>query len=317
MSLESPPITRVGLDTPSARKALHSGGPIPASPPDGPSIKQYKAPIAKVTARPPSLPNQMSSSTVVTQSSSSSIKLESSAIDDEKSHKGDGHEKPDEDSQLNLLQQVYDWLEHEKSRRKVSKARRAEATANQALEGEDCPAEEVPLSGSSFSLDKLEKILLQYGGPTNPNALSPVFQPTKRVSRRRPKGLRRGSASESDYTDLEAPVPGVEYFLDNSKTLAYPSSSAADDDVAATTNSKRAKDREAWLIFKTEIMRLTHTLQLRGWRKLPMEAAEDVEVIRLSGALTNAVYVVKPPKTLPPSKSDSGLSQLRSRTPPS
>lgn len=262
----------------------------------------------------------MSSSTVVTQSSSSSIKLDASAIDDDKLPKSDSHEKTDDDTQLNLLQQVYDWLEHEKSRRKVSKARRAEATANQAHEGEDRPVEEAPLSGSSFSLDKLEKILLQYGGPENPNALSPVFQATKRVSRRRPKGLRRGSASESDYTDLEAPVPGVESFLDNSKTLAYPSSSAADDDAAAAAvvnpSSKRVKDREAWLIFKTEIMRLTHTLQLRGWRKLPMNAAEDVEVIRLSGALTNAVYVVKPPRNIPDLKAENGPAQLKSRRPP-
>ncbi|KAJ6160517.1 hypothetical protein N7470_003913 [Penicillium chermesinum] len=257
----------------------------------------------------------MSSSTVVTQSSGSSIKLDaSSAIEDDNMAKSD---KPDDDAQPNLLQQVYDWLEHEKSRRKVSKARRAEATASQASEDEDRPVEGTSSSGSSFSLDKLEKILLQYGGPQNQKAHSPLFQPTKRLNRRRPKGLRRGSASESDYTDVEAPVPGVESFLDNSKTLAYPSSSAADDDIAAAdSNPKRAKDREAWLIFKTDILRLTHTLQLRGWRKLSMDAAQDMEVIRLSGALTNAVYVVKPPKTTPASKTENGHAPLKSTKPP-
>ncbi|KAJ5226300.1 hypothetical protein N7468_007525 [Penicillium chermesinum] len=275
---DSPPITRTSLDSAAARKPLSSSASSPAPAPDAPPIKQYRAPIAKVTARPPSFPNQMSSSTVVTQSSGSSIKLDaSSAIEDDNMAKSD---KPDDDAQPNLLQQVYDWLEHEKSRRKVSKARRAEATASQASEDEDRPVEGTSSSGSSFSLDKLEKILLQYG-------------------------------------DVEAPVPGVESFLDNSKTLAYPSSSAADDDIAAAdSNPKRAKDREAWLIFKTDILRLTHTLQLRGWRKLSMDAAQDMEVIRLSGALTNAVYVVKPPKTTPASKTENGHAPLKSTKPP-
>jgi len=103
----------------------------------------------------------------------------------------------------------------------------------------------------------------------------------------------------------------VEAHLDNSKTLAY-TTGAADDDT--TVSIKRSKEREAWTIFKTEIVRLAHTLQLRGWRKMSMDRAEEVEVQRLSGALTNAVYVVVPPK--PVYKTENGSAPVHTRRPP-
>lgn len=216
----------------------------------------------------------------------------------------EGSEQPThEDSQLSLFHQVYDWLQHEKVRRRSRKTRRAEAVpsnTDSAAVGEDQSLDESHHSSdSTFSLDKLEKILLQYASSRNVDGLG-ALQPVKRTTRRRPKGLRRGSASDSDYTDIDVPVPSVEAFLDNSKTLACPSSVVADNDTTDGSSSpKRAKDREAWLAFKTEIARLAHTLQLRGWRKLLMEQAGEIEVTRLSGALTNAVYVVTPPKHLP------------------
>lgn len=226
----------------------------------------------------------------------------------------------DVDPQLNLFHQVYDWLQHEKVRRKSRKARRHETISDDA--DDTAASEERPLdephhySDSTFSLDKLEKILLQYAGSRNGDGLG-ALPPFKRPTRRRVKGLRRGSASDSDYTDADAPVPSVEAFLDNSKTLAYSSSVAAENDTTdSSSSSKRAKDREAWLIFKTEIARLAHTLQLRGWRKVPMEKAADIDVTRLSGALTNAVYVVAPPKHLPAPKIDNGPGPVVSRKPP-
>ncbi|KAJ5204823.1 uncharacterized protein N7498_005702 [Penicillium cinerascens] len=249
-------------------------------------------------------------------SSQSSVKPDSSTIDDTEQSS-----KTEEDPHLGLLHQVYDWLQHEKTRRQARKARRAEAVSATTEDpasatGEDQQSEEPHHSSeSTFSLDKLEKILLQYGGPGNTNALGALHS-LKRVSRRR-KGLRRGSASESDYTDVEAPVPSVEAWLDNSKTLAYTSGEAADNETDdSSASSKRGKDREAWTVFKTEIVRLAHTLQLRGWRKVPMEHADDIEVVRLSGALTNAVYVVRPPKNLPAPKSENRAGPPVSRKPP-
>jgi choline kinase len=248
-------------------------------------------------------------------SSQSSVKHDASIGDDnEQTSKGD------EDPQMSLFHQVSEWLQHEKVRRKNRKARRAEAASgatDAARESEDFSIDEAPIcSESTFSLDKLEKILLQYSGARTGDALLSI-QPIKRAVRRRPKGLRRGSASESDVTDIEAPVPSVEAVLDNSKTLAYTGGAAEEESNESSTCSKRLKDQEAWLTFKTEIVRIAHTMQLRGWRKVPMEAAGDIRVIRLSGALTNAVYVVEPPKQLPaPSKTTNGSTPLAPRKPP-
>jgi choline kinase len=74
------------------------------------------------------------------------------------------------------------------------------------------------------------------------------------------------------------------------------------------------KERKAWSNFKSEILRLAHTLRLKGWRSIPLENSDDIDVERLSGALTNAVYVISPPKALPPPKTTS-TSIIFKRTP--
>lgn len=48
--------------------------------------------------------------------------------------------------------------------------------------------------------------------------------------------------------------------------------------------------------FKQEILKLAHTLRCKGWRKIPLDEWEGIEVSRISGALTNAVYMVTPPE---------------------
>ncbi|KAL1983594.1 hypothetical protein VTN96DRAFT_10173 [Rasamsonia emersonii] len=166
-----------------------------------------------------------------------------------------------------------------------------------------------------MALDKLEKILLQYAATMK----DPSHAGSKRSIRRRPsrhKGLRRGSASDSDHLDYEPIAPSVDAVLDNSKTLGY-SGGAAGDDVGGDHEQqiKRAKE-EHWLVFKSEILRLTHTLRLKGWRRVPMECSKDMDVTRLSGALTNAVYVVVPPKNIPPPKNPDGTPNLAPRRPP-
>jgi choline kinase len=247
------------------------------------------------------------------------------SLDDQSGAKHDGAQdqsKLEEDTQQGLLHQVYEWLHHEKTRRQNRKARKSEATSHATPES-DAPTEESllerprsnPSSETSFSLDKLEKILLQYA-TTQPGseASSTQRQPIKKQSRRRLKGLRRGSASESELTDAEAPPPGVEAYLDNTKTLAYTGGAAVEENIDSSASVKQAKDADAWVTFKTEIVRIVHTLQLKGWRKVPADLAGNIEVVRLSGALTNAVYVVEPPKHLPPPKTDSNT--LVSRKPP-
>jgi choline kinase len=118
--------------------------------------------------------------------------------------------------------------------------------------------------------------------------------------------MKRGSvvSSDTDYFDgAEDLVPSCEAVLDNSKTMAYGGGGAESlseslDSSQASRSSK--KEKEAWATFKYEIVRITHTLRLKGWRRVPLDESNEIEVTRLSGALTNAVYVVSPPKNIRP-----------------
>lgn len=127
--------------------------------------------------------------------------------------------------------------------------------------------------------------------------------PPKTSRPRHKKTLSRGSlhrtaSSDTDYIDGDVIVPSCDSWLDNSKTLSYTGGSVSTDDLAGNS-MRQERDREAWLTFKNEIIRAAHTLKLKGWRKVPLDAGDSVDVERLSGALTNAVYVVTPPSQLP------------------
>ncbi|GJP95259.1 hypothetical protein CBS115989_2483 [Aspergillus niger] len=240
-------------------------------------------------------------------------------------HERDGISKNgEEDPQNSLFAQVYEWLQREKSKRRSHKATSLATMDGVASDGDDDDDDsasvlvERPLSSgadTTMALDKLEKILIQYA--TSRQGTDSVHL-TRRSGRRRQysKGLRRGSASESDFSDHEAAAPSVDAVLDNSKTLAYSGGGTEDDDNENSVNARRAKDKEAWTLFKSEILRLAHTMQLKGWRKLPMELATDIGVVRLSGALTNAVYVVTPPQNIPVPKAEDGSYSLVPRKPP-
>jgi choline kinase len=83
--------------------------------------------------------------------------------------------------------------------------------------------------------------------------------------------------------------------------MAYGAGGAeSTDDLGSSANSTRKakKEKDAWATFKYEIVRLAHTLKLKGWRRMPLERSKEISVERLSGALTNAVYVVSPPANL-------------------
>jgi choline kinase len=100
-------------------------------------------------------------------------------------------------------------------------------------------------------------------------------------------------SSDTDYFEGEALVPSCDVVLDNTKTLSYNSGSTDD----LSKSETKGKDRD-WKVFKSEIVRLAHTLRLKGWRSVPLDRGAEIEVERLSGALTNAVYVVSPPKDI-------------------
>jgi choline kinase len=229
----------------------------------------------------------------------SSLLSDSSA--DAGSHSHHAHE--------NLLKQVGTWIKHERNRRH---ARRAKRKAAKDGTPDHEPAKDTIGKGSEQaggrarsssesshdedSLDQLAHILEK--------TLSMKPAEAKKRSnhlRRLSTGLKRHSAisMESDYFEsVDQLVPGCEAILDNSKTMAYNIDEPGHERVGELSEKEARKEREAWSKFRAEILRLVHTLKLKGWRKVSMEQSNEIDVQRLSGALTNAVYVVSPPKDL-------------------
>lgn len=225
----------------------------------------------------------------------------------------------------NIIAQVADWLKHEKAKKvlRVSRKRNAPSKIDDATND----AENVPRSSENDSLlhigghtrtpsemsyegvdlDQLEQILslIERGDEslfTPKNDKRDSYFPRHQLSNSR--SFRKssvGASSDRELADNEVLVPSAEVVLDNSKTLAYSSSAAASTVSLPETRKRAVKEREAWLHFKNEIVRLAHTLKLKGWRRVPLDRGGEIYVQRLSGALTNAVYVVSPPNHLPQS----------------
>ncbi|CAK7245106.1 MAG: hypothetical protein STHCBS139747_006674 [Sporothrix thermara] len=181
-------------------------------------------------------------------------------------------------------------------------------------------------TSSEVSLDRLQRIIddnmsalgiesisnymggLRFGGGGGSNGLSAggISNSGRRHSRTLRYHPSRTASSDTEYVDGDVMVPGCDAVLDNSKTLKYTlsstniplSSGRTASDAGSISSRREDKERQAWIKFKNEIIRLAHTLRLKGWRKVPLEAGETISVERLSGALTNAVYVVSPPADL-------------------
>lgn len=222
-----------------------------------------------------------------------------------------------------LIAQVSAWLKQEKARRIARKAKRkapsqAALTLTNTL-ADGAAADLVGEAGSSqerrgsnasdgsIALRQLESILekglslVTSERPPSRKAGHPPHRVSPGLKLRR---LSTAASSDTEYVDGDALVPSCDVVLDNSKTLAY-AGGGAEGEQGLDTPGRVTKDKEAWATFKFEILRLAHTLRLKGWRRIPSEMSGDIEVERLSGALTNAVYVVSPPKHLPPRKTRS------------
>lgn len=228
-----------------------------------------------------------------------------------------------------LLSQVADWLQREKIkretkkprkhhhhhhhlRRKLKKSRPEEATAGEEVEIEDEDSLRRTASNESnssdVSLDRLQRILDDSMAALGLNSISHYNAKLGRRSSHRKKLASRSSqylnraaaSSDTDFVDGDVLVPSCDAVLDNSKTLKY--SQAGPDDSVSVCSKREEKERQAWITFKNEIIRLAHTLRLKGWRRVPLDSGDEIQVERLSGALTNAVYVVTPPENLPESE---------------
>ncbi|EXJ87307.1 hypothetical protein A1O3_04266 [Capronia epimyces CBS 606.96] len=211
-----------------------------------------------------------------------------------------------------VLSQVVDWLQEEKAKRPRRRHRLHHLNSHldhhrhhPKVVGEH--ADEIPSRGddspvdneTDLALEKLENILSGYSAGL-PTLLRPAQRSSSSLVRKGSiarKYKRTSTAPQSSDTEFfgeDILVPSVEAFLDNSKTMAF-TGGAADVDMS---DSAQSRDYVHWVKFKTDIVRLAHTLKLKGWRRIPIDQAQDIEVARLSGALTNAVYVVRPPKNM-------------------
>lgn len=221
-----------------------------------------------------------------------------------------------------MLNQVVDWLQEEKSNRQKRKHHRRHLIPHHHHHTPSLPGD--PLSDDSAqdvegaqSLAKLESILSGFTSwsaamPKLSSRASSALSRKGSIARKFKRASIAPQSSDTEFFGDDILVPNVEAYLDNSKTLAFTGGGADVD----TSDAAKKRDYEHWVTFKEDILRLTHTLKIKGWRRVPMEKAKDIDVVRLSGALTNAVYVVRPPKNLselgPSSNSQIALSETTS-----
>ncbi|KAH6854963.1 kinase-like domain-containing protein [Chaetomium sp. MPI-CAGE-AT-0009] len=224
-----------------------------------------------------------------------------------------------------LLSQVAEWLEREKTKRKNQGSRRPHLRRRSPPNNDNIPtpapgrarADSIESDSSEVSLDRLQRILDDNVAALGLNSLSQLVTRFGRRHRRKSSSrtLSRTASSDTEWYDGDVVVPGCDALLDNSKTLAYTGGKAGADDSASISSRREEKERQNWTAFKNEIIRLAHTLRLKGWKRVPLDSGERISVERLSGALTNAVYVVSPPSDslLPrePGKKQPGKVLLR------
>ena len=196
-----------------------------------------------------------------------------------------------------VLNQVADWLQQEKAKRSQrTKQKRRRYAKKELAPDENDEDDESEQAGedptrddTELDLGSLEGILAGYmksSTGTTPKTLSRKPSLFSRKSSIAAKFKRSSVAPQSSDTEFwgdEVLVPNVEANLDNSKTLAYTGGSDEDSTSDKANDKAKKKDVKHWTTFKKDILRLTHTLRLNGWRRIPMEQGGELEVSRLSG----------------------------------
>ncbi|PWW79803.1 kinase-like protein [Tuber magnatum] len=189
-----------------------------------------------------------------------------------------------------LAERVKAWLHNEKQRQEDRRERKrsAKRAIHQALHMHRSPGEsmgggDIPAPSDSSgdeetqnSLNQLEAIL---AAAQAPSSAAPSRRPST-SSRRGSSGRRSrtrslmGNASDTDYaSDGEPVVPACEVYLRTVEEVGIDE-------------------------FKRQVLTLAHTLKCKGWRRVQLDRFKDVTIERISGALTNAVYMVSPPQDI-------------------
>ncbi|KAL2269021.1 hypothetical protein VTJ83DRAFT_3867 [Remersonia thermophila] len=290
-------------------KAVQIAEPESPGPDEPPVRKRFSAGLGRrLIARPP--PSVTPSRPSTLSQSSMDGPLDSTSATpsglSEGSYASQSHPRYLPRAAERILAQVSDWLQREKAKKDRRKPRH-QPRSRQDPAGNGQPgsppdaartsgdsADSVASASSGVSLDRLQKILDDNMATLG---LKPGAGPqlARKRSKRSLKNHARAASSDTEWVDDDVVVPSCEAVLDNSKALAYAGGQSGADDPAAPAPGRRDKDRQNWLAFKNEIIRMAHTLRLKGWRRVPLNSGDTISVERLSGALTNAVYVVSPP----------------------
>jgi choline kinase len=213
--------------------------------------------------------------------SQSSASLESIPQNEDHSHTHSKHID-------HLIDEVSAWVRNEKERRARRKQKRHAARSGASTT--DVASEETSRRGSesdsSDDLSKLEEILKRTASLEVSQSRKPSLKHKISLKKLHKRKLSTAS-SDTEYVDGDVLVPSCDVVLDNSKTIAQPggaSESEAEDESTQLKNTPSRRDVDAWTSFKFEIVRLTHTLRLKGWRRVPMDLSNQITVERLSGA---------------------------------
>ena len=241
-----------------------------------------------------------------------------------------------------IISQVADWLHAEKCKRAVRRGLRTRdhgkacqgadhtrplGVSLSSKAGRDSIGDSVDVSDPELALDELEQILssalkINEPGPTataneQPWPQKTRYKPLRRTSKLLSRKKSATAASDSDARDEEL-VPSAEVFLDNSRICRSFGGEDTPRMDSISSQGRKGDEDGAWADFKTDVVRLTHTLRIAGWRRVAIEQGPEIQVSRLSGALTNAVYVVSPPKVLHQtsvSRSDSNVQPMFKKSP--
>ncbi|KAB5560091.1 kinase-like domain-containing protein [Coniochaeta sp. 2T2.1] len=308
----------------ASMKAVQIAEPQAASPGEHNFKKHYPATSARrLSGRPPLGTSSSSRNSLISQTSlenlSTLVQTMSPPSGTEEAGQGSPkqhHHRINRASEK-LITQVAEWLQREKvkkERRKTPKVHRRKtppttppvpdstAPETSSVTGRD-RAQSIESNSSEVSLDRLQRIVddsmaaLGLNLPHMPTPHLGRHISKRSLSQKSLSSLAKGS--DTEYHDGDVLVPSCDGFLDNSKSLSYTGGKHDDSPSLSLSNRAQEKEKQAWLTFKNEIIRLAHTLRLKGWRRVPLEAGDRISVERLSGALTNAVYVVSPPPDLP------------------
>ncbi|KAK8067922.1 choline kinase [Apiospora saccharicola] len=298
--------------------------PEPEAPEETQPKKQFSAGVGKrLSGRPPMVGANSSRGSLVSQRSLEM--LSGCANNQAPAQESQDADQPQSSSHHRhrldhygerLITQVAEWLEQERSKKEKRRGKkhhhhiRHRRPSEEAVDAEDASTaaegarlqrkHSIDSQSSDVSLDRLQRIIddsMSALGLNNMPHQSPRL--LGRKHKKRSFHLHRTQSSDTEYHDGDVVVPGCDAVLDNTKTMSYSGGKAlSPEDEKSPVSRKEEKGRQAWATFKTDVLRIAHTLRIKGWRRIPLESGDGIEVERLSGALTNAVYVVSPPNDM-------------------